>query len=167
MLQAAANANQAALITIPINGYVAADESGPVNPSIPPSQSPHFVPEYPTPSADPNPAANHVYQNQFIQWVTASDVNQSDSLDFGREVLLFDRWLSPRRGIPVTSLGRSGPPDRRGFATVVDPTDADFGRSTRLVPGWENNQSSSPSSYHGFRSHSLSLFAAVPYWPRW
>ena len=69
MLQAAANANQAALITIPINGYVAADESGPVNPSIPPSQSPHFVPEYPTPSADPNPAANHVYQNQFIQWV--------------------------------------------------------------------------------------------------
>ena len=75
ILQAAANANQAALITIPINGYVAADESGPVNPSIPPSQSPHFVPEYPTPSADPNPAANHVYENQFIEWVNTNFPN--------------------------------------------------------------------------------------------
>jgi Glycoside hydrolase family 44 len=68
-LQDAANRNAAALITIPINGYVAADESGPVNPNTPPSQSSHFVPEFPTASLDPNPAANHVYQDQFLNWV--------------------------------------------------------------------------------------------------
>jgi hypothetical protein len=67
-LQDAANRNAAAIITVPMAGYVSADESGPVNPSTPPAQSPHFVPTYPTMSADPNPAANHVYQDQFLNW---------------------------------------------------------------------------------------------------
>src|ERR1700722_4885613 len=78
-LQAAQNANAGALITIPINGYVAADFSGPQNPSIPPQDSTHFVPEYPTPAQDPAPAANHVYENGFIQLVKnafASNPNQ-------------------------------------------------------------------------------------------
>ncbi len=68
-LQDAASRNAATIITIPTAGYVSADESGPVNPSIPPAQSPHFVPSYPTMSTDPNPAANHVYQDQFLSWV--------------------------------------------------------------------------------------------------
>ncbi len=67
-LQDAANRNAAAIITVPMAGYVSADESGPVDKSVPPSQSPHFVPSYPTASADPNPAANHVYQDQFLSW---------------------------------------------------------------------------------------------------
>ncbi len=67
-LQDAANRNAATIITIPMAGYVSADESGPVNPNTPPNQSPHFVPSFPTASADPNPAANHVYQDQFLNW---------------------------------------------------------------------------------------------------
>jgi hypothetical protein len=67
-LQDAANRNAAAIITVPMAGYVSADENGPVNPNTPPDQSPHFVPSFPTSSADPNPAANHVYQDQFLNW---------------------------------------------------------------------------------------------------
>jgi len=40
-----------------------------VNPNTPPSQSTHFVPSFPTSScAIRNPAANHVYQDQFLNW---------------------------------------------------------------------------------------------------
>lgn len=62
----AASRGAASLLTIPINGYVAADASGPVDPTVPPQDSPHFVPEFPTESADPSPAANHVYQDQYV-----------------------------------------------------------------------------------------------------
>ncbi|HEV3417604.1 MAG TPA: glycoside hydrolase family 44 protein [Pirellulales bacterium] len=74
-LQDAASRNAGALITIPTNGYVSNDESGPVDKSIPPSQSPHFTPEYPTASADPAPAANHVYQDQFVSWAKTNFPN--------------------------------------------------------------------------------------------
>jgi hypothetical protein len=59
-----------AIVTVPMAGYVAADESGPVpTPLVAPASSSHFVPEYPTSAADPAPAANHVYENQFVQLV--------------------------------------------------------------------------------------------------
>jgi Glycoside hydrolase family 44/PEP-CTERM motif len=74
-LQDAASRNAGALITIPTSGYVSNDESGPVDKSIPPSQSPHFTPEYPTASADPAPAANHVYQDQFVSWAKSNFPN--------------------------------------------------------------------------------------------
>ncbi|MGD0465032.1 MAG: glycoside hydrolase family 44 protein [Tepidisphaeraceae bacterium] len=92
-LQAAQNANAGALITIPINGYVAADFSGPQNPSIPPQDSTHFVPEYPTPAQDPAPASNHVYENGFIQLVAnafASNPNQPLAIDLDNEPDLWD-----------------------------------------------------------------------------
>ena len=59
-----------AIVTVPMAGYVAADESGPVpTPLAAPAASSHFVLEYPTVAADPAPAANHVYENQFVQLV--------------------------------------------------------------------------------------------------
>jgi hypothetical protein len=66
-LQAAQSSNAGALITIPINGYVAADFDGPQNPDILPQDSTHFVPEYPTEAQDPDPASNHVYENGAVQ----------------------------------------------------------------------------------------------------
>ena len=66
-LQSAQSVGAGALITVPINGYLAADFSGAQNPAIPPQDSTHFVPEYPTQAQDPAPAANHVYQNGFVQ----------------------------------------------------------------------------------------------------
>jgi hypothetical protein len=71
-LQAGQAAGAQALITVPINGYVAADESGPVNPAILPQNSPHFVPEYPTAAQDPAPAANHVYQDGYVRMAEAN-----------------------------------------------------------------------------------------------
>jgi hypothetical protein len=68
---AAAN-NEAAIVTVPINGYLADNFVGPVNPSIPPQSSPNFVPEYPAQAQDPAPAANHVYQNGFVSLVKSS-----------------------------------------------------------------------------------------------
>jgi hypothetical protein len=66
-LQAAKSVGAGALITIPINGYVAADFDGPQNPDILPQNSTHFVPEYPTQAQDPDPAPNHVYENGAVQ----------------------------------------------------------------------------------------------------
>jgi hypothetical protein len=69
LLDAQGEAGRAVIVTIPINGFVAADESGPVPPHILPRNSPHFVPEYPSKTDDPQPAANHVYQDEFVRWL--------------------------------------------------------------------------------------------------
>ncbi len=68
-LSDAAARGAAAIVTVPIIGYLAADESGPVPPHVRPENSPHFVPEFPSESDDPHPAENHVYQDQFVTWV--------------------------------------------------------------------------------------------------
>jgi hypothetical protein len=75
ILSDAQSRNAAALITVPINGYVSAALSGYANPNQPPDESPYFVPEYPTESADPSPAADHVYEDQFIAWVKSNYPN--------------------------------------------------------------------------------------------
>jgi hypothetical protein len=69
VLSDAAGRGAAAIVTVPINGYVAADESGPVPQHVAPENSSHFVPEFPSVSDDPHPAENHVYQDQFVKWV--------------------------------------------------------------------------------------------------
>ena len=84
-VQAGRTAGAGVLVTVPINGYVAADFSGPQNPSIPPQNSPHFVPEYPTPAQDPAPAANHVYQNGFVQLI-ANNFTPSANQPLGFEL---------------------------------------------------------------------------------
>jgi hypothetical protein len=66
-LSTKANGGVAAILTVPINGYVSADEAGPVPPHAPPELSPRFVPEFPSASDDPHPAANHVYQDDFLK----------------------------------------------------------------------------------------------------
>jgi hypothetical protein len=85
ILQNAASLNAAALITIPINGYVAATPTTvQVNPSAP-GYSPatslnsngqhNFVPEFPTASDNTSNIPNAVYQDQFISWVQSNFPN--------------------------------------------------------------------------------------------
>ncbi len=70
-----AGANNAGiLLTIPTNGYVSADESGPVDPSTYPSYlSTRFKPEMPAKGSaftlTPDPNAPVVYQDEFVNWV--------------------------------------------------------------------------------------------------
>jgi len=40
--------------------------------NVNPANSTHFVPEFATQSEDPSPAANHVYEDQFVDWVKAN-----------------------------------------------------------------------------------------------
>lgn len=61
--------NALGIVTVPINGYVAADRSGPQPKNGNPATNPHFAPEFPTQAADPSPAAGHVYQDGFVNWV--------------------------------------------------------------------------------------------------
>ncbi len=70
-LRSAAKAHAAALITVPIIGYLAADEDGPLK-LAPPATSPHFVREYPSRKAAGGHAKPHaVFQSQFVRWVKA------------------------------------------------------------------------------------------------
>ena len=72
-VQSAAANNASPIVTVPINGYVSADESGSVGSApFPATPSSHFVPEFPTRSADPSPAAGHVYQDGFVKLVAAA-----------------------------------------------------------------------------------------------
>ena len=88
----------ATILTVPMVGYLAADENGPVPPNVLPQDSPHFVPEYPSASADPKPSDQHVYQDRFIQWVKR---HYASSLTPGSEHPIFfmldnepDLWSS-------------------------------------------------------------------------
>jgi hypothetical protein len=82
-IQNASSQNAGILITIPINGYVAADESGPVNIKDPARFTTRFKPELPAKNAPfslaPDPHAPAVYQDEFVNWVkTKFPYGQSD-----------------------------------------------------------------------------------------
>jgi hypothetical protein len=74
-VQAAAAAGAAAIVTVPINGYVSADESppGPVQNSGPNYLQTRFKVEVPTDpnplTTTPDPNAPQVYENQFVYWL--------------------------------------------------------------------------------------------------
>jgi Glycoside hydrolase family 44/Dockerin type I domain/PEP-CTERM motif len=106
-LQSAATKGAATLLTIPTNGYVAADRnhggdirydgnywngsqwvSGTYNPNY---LSQHFVPEFPNAAANTGNVPNAVYQDQFVNWVNSNAPNQTVFYDLDNEP---DLWSS-------------------------------------------------------------------------
>ncbi len=73
LLNSATTLGAGALITVPINGLVSADESGPVNINDPNRFTTRFKPEAPVDpnpfSLTPNPSAPVVYEDEFVNWV--------------------------------------------------------------------------------------------------
>jgi autotransporter-associated beta strand protein len=163
-LQAAQNANAGALITIPINGYVAADFSGPQNPAIPPQNSTHFVPEYPTPAQDPAPAANHVYENGFIQIVAnAFKTNQPLAIDLDNEP---DLWDSTHQEVhPAQTTYAELLSDSIAYATMiksVDPNALVYGPVSYGWEGFETLQNAPDAAADGnFLNYYLKNMAAA------
>lgn len=95
LLQNAQANGAGALVTIPINGYLAADFSGSLGPPFtPPPESTHLVQEFPTAAQDPAPGANHVYEDSFVQIVAnnfPNNPNQPLAFDLDNEP---DLWSS-------------------------------------------------------------------------
>jgi autotransporter-associated beta strand protein len=163
-LTAAQNANAGALITIPINGYVAADFSGPQNPSIPPQNSTHFVPEYPTQAQDPAPAANHVYENGFMQIVAnAFNTNQPLAVDLDNEP---DLWDSTHQEVhPTQTTYAELLSDSVAYATMiksVDPKALVYGPVSYGWEGFETLQNAPDAAADGnFLNYYLKNMAAA------
>jgi autotransporter-associated beta strand protein len=137
-VQAGQNAGAGVLVTVPINGYVAADFSGPQNPSIPPQNSTHFVPEYPTQAQDPAPSSNHVYQNGFVQLIAnnfKSSASQPLVFDLDNEP---DLWNSTHQEVhPAQTTYAELLQKSIAYATMIKsvaPTAQVFGP---VSYGWE------------------------------
>jgi hypothetical protein len=99
-IQTAYTDDAGTLVTIPINGYVAADENGPVNINDSTRFTTRFKPEYPAKgsafSLDPNPSAPAVYEDEFVNWVKVNypygttDPNRPISFELDNEPDLWD-----------------------------------------------------------------------------
>jgi hypothetical protein len=75
-LAEASSLDAGTLLTIPMNGLVSADESGPVDTTDPNRFTTRFKPEYPVDpnpfSLSPDPNAPAVYEDEFVNWVKAN-----------------------------------------------------------------------------------------------
>ncbi len=153
-VQAGLSAGAGVLVTVPINGYVAADFSGPQNPNTPPQNSTHFVPEYPTQAQDPAPAANHVYENGFVQLVAnafaSAGPNQPLAFDLDNEPDLWDsthQEVHPQQTTYAELLQKSV-----AYATMiksVDPNALVYGPASYGWNGYTTLQNATDSSANG------------------
>ena len=108
MLQQASNLNAGALITIPMNGYLSADESGPVDLSDPNRFNTRFIQEAPAKGSafTTDPAAlraqTKVYEDEFVNWIktnfaySLTDPNRPISFDLDNEP---DLWSSTHQEV--------------------------------------------------------------------
>ncbi len=95
------NLDAGVLLTVPINGLVSADESGPVNINDPNRFTTRFKPEQATKGSaftlTPSPSAPAVYEDEFVNWVKtnypygATDPNRPISFELDNEP---DLWSS-------------------------------------------------------------------------
>jgi hypothetical protein len=165
-LQGANAVGAGALITIPINGYVAADFDGPQNPDIPPQDSTHFVPEYPTQAQDPAPAANHVYENGAVQ-IAADNFASTPAvplmIELDNEPELWNSTHPEVHPQPVTYAELMQ--DSLEYATMikqVDPSAEVFGWGSYGWYGYTTLNNASDSAANGnFMNYYLSNFAAA------
>jgi autotransporter-associated beta strand protein len=166
-VQAGLSAGAGVLVTVPINGYVAADFSGPQNPSTPPQNSTHFVPEYPTQAQDPAPAANHVYENGFVQLVAnafaSAGPNQPLAFDLDNEPDLWDsthQEVHPQQTTYAELLQKS-----IAYATMiksVDPSALVYGPVSYGWAGYETLQGAPDSAANGnFLNYYLKNMASA------
>jgi autotransporter-associated beta strand protein len=166
-VQAGLSAGAGVLVTVPINGYVAADFSGPQNPSTPPQDSTHFVPEYPTQAQDPVPAANHVYENGFVQLVAnafaTAGPNQPLAFDLDNEPDLWDsthQEVHPEQTTYAELLQKS-----IAYATMiksVDPSALVYGPVSYGWEGYESLQDAPDSAADGnFLNYYLKNMASA------
>jgi hypothetical protein len=167
LLQNAQTYGAGALVTIPINGYVAADFSGSLGPPFtPPAQSTHLAPEYPAQAQDPAPAPNHVYQNGFVQIMKnnfPSNPNQPLAFDLDNEP---DLWSSthpevhPNNTTYAELLAQSA--SYAAMIKQVDPNALVFGPVSYGWEGYISLQEAADSGAGGdFLSYYLKQMAAA------
>jgi len=155
-----------AMVTVPINGYVAANFVGPVNPAIPPQDSPNFVPEYPTEAQDPDPAPNHVYQNGFVQ-IVQNNFQQSASQPLAFELDNEpELWNSTHPEVHPGQVTYAELMQKSiAYATMikqVDPNSMVFGWASYGWAGYETLDNAPDSAANGnFMNYYLSNFAAA------
>jgi hypothetical protein len=163
-LRSAVEANAGVLVTVPMCGYVAADFSGPQPSTTPPAQSSHFVPEFPTPSQDTARAANHVYQDGFVQLVKQAMDRSPGSVvafDLDNEPDLWSSTHPEVHPLPVTYDELVD----RGVACAtmikaVDPTALVYGPVSYGWAGFQMLQKPSEVMGHGnFIDYYLKQFS--------
>ena len=123
-VQGAAAAGAATVVTVPINGYVAADESGPVSINDTSRFTTRFKPEAPTGplTTTPDPKASTVYQNQFVDWLMHATPKAKVLYELDNEP---DLWPSTHAEVHPARR-----PTRRSSSTT-SPTPPPSRRSTR------------------------------------
>jgi hypothetical protein len=153
------NLDAGVLVTIPINGLVAADEAGPVNINDPNRFTTRFKPEQATKGAaftlTPSPSTPVVYEDEFVNWVKTNypygttDPNRPISFELDNEP---DAWSAVHPEVhpnPVTYSELLN--DTINYSTAiknVEPNALVYGAVNFGWPGFYNlNNAPDASSY--------------------
>lgn len=137
-VQAAEAAGAAAVVTVPINGYVSADENppGPVQNSGPNYLQTRFKVEVPTDpgplTTTPDPNATQVYENQFVYWLKHAAPKARVLFELDNEP---DLWDSTHAEVH---------PAQTTYAEVLQK-DLEYARAIKAV--WPSAEVSGPVSY--------------------